>query len=201
MQQQTGARSRLMLDIGGYRARAGDGADRARPARPRPTGRRLRRAGRLAPMNPFERKVVHDAIAAIDGVRSESEGEEPQRRVVVLPDVTGGPMTSSTVDTESGRASGGAARGVRRRPSTRASGTRELLATDGRRGPDRPARGAPALGAAPAQLARRSLAGARRGAGGRRRLRCRSARHPARAGPPGPDGRRCWSRCCGGSRS
>ena len=34
---------------------------------------------RLAPMNPFERKVVHDAISAIDGVRSESEGEEPQR--------------------------------------------------------------------------------------------------------------------------
>jgi spoIIIJ-associated protein len=39
---------------------------------------------RMAPMNPFERKVVHDAIAGIDGVRSESEGEEPDRRVVVL---------------------------------------------------------------------------------------------------------------------
>jgi len=37
-------------------------------------------------MNPFERKVVHDAISTIDGVRSESEGEEPDRRVVVLPD-------------------------------------------------------------------------------------------------------------------
>ena len=37
-------------------------------------------------MNPFERKVVHDAISGIDGVRSESEGEEPDRRVVVLPD-------------------------------------------------------------------------------------------------------------------
>jgi spoIIIJ-associated protein len=37
-------------------------------------------------MNPFERKVVHDAIAPIDGVRSESEGEEPERRVVVRPD-------------------------------------------------------------------------------------------------------------------
>jgi spoIIIJ-associated protein len=35
-------------------------------------------------MNPFERKVVHDAVAAIEGVRSESEGEEPNRRVVVL---------------------------------------------------------------------------------------------------------------------
>ena len=35
-------------------------------------------------MNPFERKVVHDTVSAIDGVRSESEGEEPQRCVVVL---------------------------------------------------------------------------------------------------------------------
>jgi spoIIIJ-associated protein len=37
-------------------------------------------------MNPFERKVVHDVIAVSAGVRSESEGEEPNRRVVVLPD-------------------------------------------------------------------------------------------------------------------
>jgi spoIIIJ-associated protein len=37
-------------------------------------------------MNPFERKVVHDVIAAVTGVHSESEGEEPSRRVVVLPD-------------------------------------------------------------------------------------------------------------------
>ena len=41
---------------------------------------------RLDAMNPFERKVVHDAVAPIDGVRSESEGEEPDRRVVVRPD-------------------------------------------------------------------------------------------------------------------
>jgi spoIIIJ-associated protein len=37
-------------------------------------------------MSPFERKVVHDAVAAVDGVRSESEGEDPKRRVVVFPD-------------------------------------------------------------------------------------------------------------------
>jgi spoIIIJ-associated protein len=83
VQQQTGARSRLMLDVSGHRqARraelqklAGDTAARvlenSEPVR-------------LAPMNPFERKVVHDAIAAIEGVCSESEGEEPHRRVVVL---------------------------------------------------------------------------------------------------------------------
>jgi spoIIIJ-associated protein len=83
VQQQTGVRSRLMLDIGGHRqARRAElqkiAADAA--ARVRETGE----AARLAPMNPFERKVVHDAVAAIDGVSSESEGEEPQRRVVVL---------------------------------------------------------------------------------------------------------------------
>jgi spoIIIJ-associated protein len=41
-------------------------------------------AVRLDPMTPFERKVVHDAVKAA-GLRSESEGEEPQRFVVVLP--------------------------------------------------------------------------------------------------------------------
>jgi spoIIIJ-associated protein len=39
---------------------------------------------RLEAMNPFERKIVHDAVAAAVGVHSESEGEEPHRRVVVL---------------------------------------------------------------------------------------------------------------------
>jgi spoIIIJ-associated protein len=81
--QQTGARSRLMLDVGGHRENrrtelqqlAAETADRVRSSG---------ESQRLRPMNPFERKVVHDAIAAIDGVTSESEGEEPNRRVVVL---------------------------------------------------------------------------------------------------------------------
>ena len=82
--QSTGTRSRLMLDIGGFRAqRRADltalGADAAK----RVAG--SRQPERLAPMNPFERKVVHDVIAGVSGVRSESEGEEPNRRVVVLP--------------------------------------------------------------------------------------------------------------------
>ncbi|GAB3307134.1 hypothetical protein GCM10027451_15100 [Geodermatophilus aquaeductus] len=83
--QATGVRSRLMLDIGGYRARrradltsmAGEAARRVASGG---------QAERLAPMNPFERKVVHDVIAGVTGVRSESEGEEPNRRVVVLPE-------------------------------------------------------------------------------------------------------------------
>jgi spoIIIJ-associated protein len=40
----------------------------------------------LAPMTPFERKIVHDAVAEVGGVHSESEGVEPARRVVVLAD-------------------------------------------------------------------------------------------------------------------
>jgi spoIIIJ-associated protein len=85
VQQQTGMRSRLMLDVSGHRqARRAElrqlAADTA--ARVVDSGEPVR----LAPMNPFERKVVHDAIAAIAGVRSESEGEEPHRRVVVQPE-------------------------------------------------------------------------------------------------------------------
>jgi spoIIIJ-associated protein len=83
--QSTGVRSRLMLDVGEYRARRR--ADLTRLAGE--TARRVNSSGqpeRLAPMNPFERKVVHDVVASAAGVRSESEGEEPNRRVVVLPD-------------------------------------------------------------------------------------------------------------------
>jgi spoIIIJ-associated protein len=84
VQQQTGARSRLMLDVGGYRQeRRAQLAELART-----TANSVRETGepaRLTAMNPFERKVIHDVVATIEGVRSESEGEEPQRRVVVHP--------------------------------------------------------------------------------------------------------------------
>jgi spoIIIJ-associated protein len=83
--QSTGVRSRLMLDIGGFRAkRRADLTALATEAAARVA--ESRQPERLAAMNPFERKVVHDVIAASAGVRSESEGEEPNRRVVVLPD-------------------------------------------------------------------------------------------------------------------
>lgn len=85
VQQQTGLRSRLMLDVGGYRAlrrTALTGIAQDAAADVVSSGTPMR----LDAMNPFERKVVHDAIATIDGVRSESEGEEPDRRVVVLPE-------------------------------------------------------------------------------------------------------------------
>jgi spoIIIJ-associated protein len=83
VQQKTGTRSRLMLDISGHRQ-----ARRAElSALATDTAARVLDSGepvRLAAMNPFERKVVHDAVAAVDGVRSESDGEEPNRRVVIL---------------------------------------------------------------------------------------------------------------------
>jgi spoIIIJ-associated protein len=79
----TGERSRLMLDIGGYRA----GRRAVLAELGTATADQVKQTGepvRLDAMNPFERKVVHDAVAAA-GLRSESEGEEPHRRVVVLP--------------------------------------------------------------------------------------------------------------------
>jgi spoIIIJ-associated protein len=81
--RQTGTRSRIMLDVGGYRAhRRQELAELGRRV-----AEEVGRTGvpqRLDAMTPFERKVVHDAVAAV-GLRSESEGEEPSRRVVVLP--------------------------------------------------------------------------------------------------------------------
>ncbi|MEA5153259.1 MAG: R3H domain-containing nucleic acid-binding protein [Raineyella sp.] len=79
---ETGHRSRLMLDIGGHRERrrrelqemAADAIEEVKE-----TGESVR----LTAMNPFERKIVHDAVAAA-GLFSESEGEEPNRRVVVM---------------------------------------------------------------------------------------------------------------------
>ena len=81
--RQTGNRTRLMLDIGGYRERRRAeltklGTDVA--AEVKQSGK----SKPLAPMTPFERKIVHDAVAAA-GLRSESEGEEPERYVVVYP--------------------------------------------------------------------------------------------------------------------
>jgi spoIIIJ-associated protein len=83
--QKTGERSRLMLDIARWRRRRRDEL----AALGEQIARRVLESGEreeLTPMTPFERKIVHDAVAAIDGVRSESEGAEPSRRVVVLVD-------------------------------------------------------------------------------------------------------------------
>ena len=80
---KTSDRSRLMLDIGGFRAArrvtlTAQGTEAAERART--TGAPVP----LAAMSPFERKVVHDAVAAA-GLTSVSEGVEPARHVVVQP--------------------------------------------------------------------------------------------------------------------
>jgi len=80
---ETGHRSRLMLDVAGHRDKRRKELEvlaKDAIAEVVDTGEPVR----LAPMNPFERKIVHDVVAAA-GLVSESEGEEPRRRVVVLP--------------------------------------------------------------------------------------------------------------------
>ncbi|AOW93912.1 single-stranded DNA-binding protein [Rhodococcus sp. WMMA185] len=85
VQQTTGERSRLMLDVAGWRAgRRAELTELGVSA-----ARRVLESGEreeLSPMTPFERKIVHDAVAKIEGVSSESEGAEPSRRVVVIKD-------------------------------------------------------------------------------------------------------------------
>ena len=82
--RETGVRSRLMLDVGGHRARRREELSALGAA----AAERVAASGeaeRLAPMTPFERKIVHDAVATVHGVETESEGEEPERRVVIRP--------------------------------------------------------------------------------------------------------------------
>ncbi len=82
--RETGERSRLMLDISGHRADKRVRLEKLaaeKVAAVRESGERAE----LEPMTAFERKVVHDAVAAA-GLTSESEGVEPRRFVVILPE-------------------------------------------------------------------------------------------------------------------
>ena len=81
--RETGERSRLMLDVSGHRSERRTALEQQAAdviAQVRDSGEKVS----LDPMSPFERKVVHDAVAAA-GLSSESEGAEPRRYVVVLP--------------------------------------------------------------------------------------------------------------------
>jgi spoIIIJ-associated protein len=81
---RTGLRCRVIVDVEDYKKR-----QRARLAsKAREVAKRVARTGReeaLDPMNPYERKVVHDAVAEVSGVESSSRGEDPDRRVVIRP--------------------------------------------------------------------------------------------------------------------
>ena len=82
--RETGERSRLMLDVSGHRAERRTALEEQAArvvAQVKESGERAT----LEPMSPFERKVVHDVVAAA-GLVSESEGAEPRRFVVVLPE-------------------------------------------------------------------------------------------------------------------
>lgn len=81
--RETGERSRLMLDISGYRAGRRAALEELATA----TIAEVKASGTpisLDPMSPFERKVVHDTVANA-GLTSSSEGVEPRRYVVIQP--------------------------------------------------------------------------------------------------------------------
>jgi spoIIIJ-associated protein len=82
--RETGSPSRLLLDVGGYRANR----KKELVALAKNAVEKVRQHGepvKLEPMSAFERKCVHDVVNAAEGVESESEGVEPNRRIVVHP--------------------------------------------------------------------------------------------------------------------
>lgn len=86
VQRRTGGRNgRLLVDVAGYRQKRREALERFT----RQVVAGVQESGErrvLEPMHPADRKVVHDTVNQIDGVRTLSEGEEPRRRVVILPD-------------------------------------------------------------------------------------------------------------------
>ena len=82
VQRRLRSRARLLVDVEGYRARRRSSlADYAREIAERAKERGTEIE--LEPMTAYERKVVHDAVAEVEGASSFSEGEEPNRKVVV----------------------------------------------------------------------------------------------------------------------
>jgi spoIIIJ-associated protein len=79
---RTGLRSRVVVDVEDYKKRQRDRLE----ARAREIAKRVARTGQeeeLEPMNPYERKLVHDIVAAVEGATSSSRGEDPERFVVI----------------------------------------------------------------------------------------------------------------------
>jgi spoIIIJ-associated protein len=70
------------VDVEDYRKRRADMVSQ----RARQAARKVKKTGRpeaLEPMTPYERKIVHDAVAELGGLETQSEGDEPRRRVVI----------------------------------------------------------------------------------------------------------------------
>jgi spoIIIJ-associated protein len=91
VQRQTGAsHGRILVDVLGYRKKRRAALERfARQIAEEVQASGARRV--LEPMGAADRKVVHDVINTIEGVQTTSEGEEPRRRVVILPGSAAGP--------------------------------------------------------------------------------------------------------------
>jgi spoIIIJ-associated protein len=85
VQRHTGGHgARINVDVGGYRAKRREALSEFT----RDLARKVLESGQeqaLEPMSASDRKVVHDALAEMDGVTTGSEGEEPRRRVVIRP--------------------------------------------------------------------------------------------------------------------
>jgi spoIIIJ-associated protein len=82
IQRQTLSRCFVHVDVEDYRKRRTDMVSQ----RARQAARKVKKTGRpeaLEPMTPYERKIVHDAVAELGGLETQSEGEEPRRRVVI----------------------------------------------------------------------------------------------------------------------
>ncbi len=131
-----GSYVKLGLDVAGYRGKRED--DLAALA-----GRlceRVKRTGcyyEMEPMNPYERHIIHTAVAAIEGVRSESKGEGADRRVVIY---STDPDACNLPDRESGRRRGGHGRDNGRGRNGGNRGGRGFRG-DNRRGGERSGRG------------------------------------------------------------
>ena len=83
--QVTGHHARIVVDVAGYRQRRKEALERF----VRQLAAEVVSSGQsrvLEPMTPPDRKIVHDAVNEIDGVATTSEGEEPNRRVVIVPE-------------------------------------------------------------------------------------------------------------------
>ena len=121
---------KLGIDVGGYRGKRED--DLAALARR--LAEKVVRTGcchEMEPMNPYERHIIHTALAEVEGVRSESKGEGPARHVVIY---STDPNASNLPDRDSRRPRRDGGRG---RQGERRSGGRGPRREGGSRGPRR----------------------------------------------------------------
>ncbi|HET6963589.1 MAG TPA: RNA-binding cell elongation regulator Jag/EloR [Acidimicrobiales bacterium] len=85
IQRRLGAHNgRLLVDVAGYRQKRKVALERFT----REVAEQVKSTGQrrvLEPMSPPDRKVVHDTVNTIEGLSTTSEGEEPRRRVVIMP--------------------------------------------------------------------------------------------------------------------